>query len=122
MGQVGSKLRPRWAMMAPRWPSWAQFGSFWGVLGVCQQVECSYIDDVAFVPSRQNSLFIDRITKIVSIVFNRVYLHLLKINFLPGKTEIAVALKGRNATKLLLPSGPWTIVSFLFLGCLVMFL
>mgnify|MGYP003326944651 CR=1 FL=1 len=26
MGQVGSKLRPRWAMMAPRWPSWAQFG------------------------------------------------------------------------------------------------
>ena len=30
MGQVGSKLRPRWAMMAPRWPSWAQFGSFWG--------------------------------------------------------------------------------------------
>ena len=33
MGQVGSKLRPRWAMMAPRWPSWAQFGSFRGVLG-----------------------------------------------------------------------------------------
>ena len=28
MGQVGSKLRPRWAMMAPRWPSRAQFGSF----------------------------------------------------------------------------------------------
>ena len=30
MGQVGSKLRPRWAMMALRWPSWAQFGSFLG--------------------------------------------------------------------------------------------
>ena len=30
MGQVGSKLHPRWAMMAPRRPSWAQFGSFWG--------------------------------------------------------------------------------------------
>ena len=33
MGQVGSKLRPRWAMMAPRWPSWAQFGSFLGSPG-----------------------------------------------------------------------------------------
>ena len=30
MGQVGSKFRPRWAMMAPRSPSWAKFGSFWG--------------------------------------------------------------------------------------------
>ena len=30
MCQVGSKLRPRWAMMAPRWSSWPQFGSFWG--------------------------------------------------------------------------------------------
>ena len=29
-GQVGSKFRPRWAMMAPRSPSWAKFGSFGG--------------------------------------------------------------------------------------------
>ena len=28
--QVGSKLRPRWAMIAPRWPCWAHFGSFLG--------------------------------------------------------------------------------------------
>jgi len=30
MGQAGSKLRPRWAMIAPRWPCWDQFGSFRG--------------------------------------------------------------------------------------------
>ena len=30
MGQVVNKLRPRGAMMAPRWPSWGQFGSFLG--------------------------------------------------------------------------------------------
>ena len=30
MGQVGSKLRPRWAMMAPRWPSWSSLGAFGG--------------------------------------------------------------------------------------------
>ena len=30
MGQVGSKLRQRLAMMAPRLPSWGQFGSFLG--------------------------------------------------------------------------------------------
>ena len=29
MGQVGSKLRPRWAMIAPRLPCWSEFGSFW---------------------------------------------------------------------------------------------
>ena len=32
-GQVGSKLRPRWAMIAPRWPSWAQLGRFWEHVG-----------------------------------------------------------------------------------------
>ena len=26
--QVGSKLRPRWAMLASRWACWAQFGDF----------------------------------------------------------------------------------------------
>ena len=29
MNQVGSKLRPRWAMLAPRWPCWAHFGKLW---------------------------------------------------------------------------------------------
>ena len=32
-GQVGSKLRPRWAMIAPRWRSWAQLGRFWVYFG-----------------------------------------------------------------------------------------
>ena len=33
MGQVGSKLKPRWAMMAPRSSSWFKFGSFCGGRG-----------------------------------------------------------------------------------------
>ena len=32
-GQVGSKLRPRWAMIAPSWRSWAQLGRFWEHFG-----------------------------------------------------------------------------------------
>ena len=33
LGQDGSKLRPRWATMASRWPSWAQLAWVWGHLG-----------------------------------------------------------------------------------------
>ena len=32
-GQVGSKLRPRWAKIAPSWRSWAQLGRFWEHVG-----------------------------------------------------------------------------------------
>ena len=32
-GQVGSKLRPRWAKIAPSWRSWAQLGRFWEQIG-----------------------------------------------------------------------------------------
>ena len=37
-GQVGNKLRPRRAMMAPGWPSCAQFGS---MLAACLDDSCS---------------------------------------------------------------------------------
>ena len=32
-GQVGSKLRPRWAKIAPSWRYWAQLGRFWEHVG-----------------------------------------------------------------------------------------
>ena len=32
-GQVGDKLRPRWAKIAPSWRSWAQLGRFWEHVG-----------------------------------------------------------------------------------------
>ena len=32
-GQVGSKLRPRWAKIASSWRSWAQLGRFWEHVG-----------------------------------------------------------------------------------------
>ena len=32
-GQVGSKLRSRWAKIAPSWRSWAQLGRFWEHVG-----------------------------------------------------------------------------------------
>ena len=32
-GKVGSKLRPRWAKIAPSWRSWAQLARFWEHVG-----------------------------------------------------------------------------------------
>ena len=43
-GQVGNKLRPRWAKIAPSWRSWAQLGRFWehvgSILGVFWHMGC----------------------------------------------------------------------------------
>ena len=43
---------------------------------------------------------------IVSVFVSNFHSHLFHVNFKPGQTDVAVALKGRNAKKLLSQLGP----------------
>ena len=79
------------------------------ITSIKNSAECSYIDDLAFwlmYPTRQNSLLIDRVIAVMKVIANNFHIHLFKANFKAGKTEIAIAVKGRNSSKVLTALGP----------------
>ena len=61
--------------------------------------QCSYIDDIAawsMFPSNQNNLLLDRISATTTIYADHLTTHLFCVSFKPGKTEIAIDVKGKG--------------------------